>query len=410
MRVGGSCDAALPLVAATLLASEPSTLHDLPRVTDVADLLRTLSALGVSLVDTMGGLRIDAATIARQEIPWDPMHRPRGGALLLGPLLAQKGSARVPLPAGGALAIARFDDHVRALVALGARATIERGELTLKKKRLAGAHITLAFPSLTTTASLMMAATRARGRTTIEGAARGPELEDLGLLLNKMGGTIEGAGSSLVTVSGVDELRGVEHTVAPDRWLAATLLLAAALTGGDVLVENAPPESLDAVLARTRRAGVDVQVEAGGVRARATEPLSPIDVTAQRYPDPASTGFPTALLPHFIALAARAEGESLFTAPASAYGAIDDRHLGELRRLGVKLTSDGRTTIVHGPSPLTATPIVAHDPRASASLVLAALAADGETLLHAAERLARRCEDLDAALRSLGADVSSIDK
>jgi UDP-N-acetylglucosamine 1-carboxyvinyltransferase len=321
----------------------------------------------------------------------------RASVLVLGPLVARTGRARVSLPGGCAIGARPIDQHLKGLEAMGARIELARGYVTATARRLRGASIVFDMVTVTGTENLMMAAALARGRTTLENAAREPEVEELGRVLNKMGARISGAGTSLVTIDGVDELTPIEHTVIPDRIEAGTLLVAGAITGGNVLLRDCLPEHLEAVIAKLRAAGAEVAADGDGIRVRGRTEFRPADVSTQPFP-----GFPTDMQAQFMVLMTRARGQSVLSETI-----FENRfmHVPELARMGADIHIEGRTAIVRGPTRLAGATVMATDLRASACLVLAGLIARGKTEILRIYHLDRGYDRLDRKLRALGADV-----
>jgi UDP-N-acetylglucosamine 1-carboxyvinyltransferase len=403
VRISGAKNAALPILASSLLARGTSTYKNVPLLNDVATMRRLIADMGAT-VDPPGGLertlRITTDGVNKLDAPYELVKTMRASVLVLGPLVARHGRARVSLPGGCAIGARPIDQHLKGLEAMGAKIALEHGYVVARAKRLHGASIVCDIPTVTGTENLMMAAALARGRTTIENAAREPEVEELARVLNKMGGRVEGAGTSVITVEGVDELQPVEHAIMPDRIEAGTFLVAAALTRGDVLVRDVVPEHLDAVVAKLRSAGAEVTAEAGGLRVRGRAEIAPVDITTQPYP-----GFPTDMQAQFMVLAARARGQSVITETI-----FENRymHVSELLRMGADIVVDGRTSVIRGPSRLSAAKVMATDLRASASLILAALIAEGTTEVLRVYHLDRGYERIERKLRGLGADVKRI--
>jgi UDP-N-acetylglucosamine 1-carboxyvinyltransferase len=398
VRVSGSKNAALPILASSLLATGTSIYRNVPALGDVRTMGKLLARLGAGFEETVKGIaHVDTKAITEHEAPYDLVKTMRASVLVLGPLVARYGRARVSLPGGCAIGARPIDQHLKGLAAMGARIELEHGYVTAKARRLRGATIVFDVPTVTGTENLMMAAALARGRTTLENAAREPEVEELGRVLNKMGAKVQGAGTSLVTVEGVDELQPVEHTVIPDRIEAGTLLVAAAITRGNVLVRDCLPEHLDAVIAKLRAAGAEISADGDGIRVRGKAEFQPADVSTQPFP-----GFPTDMQAQFMVLMTRARGQSVL-----AETIFENRymHVPELQRMGADIVVDGRTAVVRGPTKLTGATVMATDLRASACLVLAGLIADGRTDILRIYHLDRGYDRLDKKLRELGADV-----
>jgi UDP-N-acetylglucosamine 1-carboxyvinyltransferase len=398
VRVSGSKNAALPILASSLLASGRSIYRNVPALGDVRTMGRLLERLGAGFSEPQRGTaHVDTSTINEYEAPYDLVKTMRASVLVLGPLLARHGQARVSLPGGCAIGARPIDQHLKGLAAMGARIDLEHGYVNARARRLRGATIVFDMPTVTGTENLMMAAALARGRTTLENAAREPEVEELGRVLNKMGARIRGAGSSLITVEGVDELQPIEHAVIPDRIEAGTLLVAAAITRGDVLVRDCLPEHLEAVIAKLRAAGAEVTAEGDGIRVRGKSEFKPADISTQPFP-----GFPTDMQAQFMVLTTRARGQSVLSETI-----FENRymHVPELQRMGADIVVEGRTAIVRGPTKLTGATVMATDLRASACLVLAGLVAEGKTEILRIYHLDRGYDRLDKKLRALGADV-----
>jgi UDP-N-acetylglucosamine 1-carboxyvinyltransferase len=398
VRVSGAKNAALPILASSLLASGRSVYRNVPALGDVRTMERLLGDLGAGVTTKPGGVTlVDTSTVNNVEAPYDLVKTMRASVVVLGPLTARHGRARVSLPGGCAIGARPIDQHLKGLAAMGAKIELSHGYVTTRARRLHGATIVFDMVTVTGTENLMMAAALARGRTTLENAAREPEVEELARVLNKMGARIQGAGTPLITIEGVDELQPIEHSIIPDRIEAGTLLVAAAITRGNVLVRDCLPEHLDAVIAKLRGAGVEVTAEEGGLRVRAKADLKPVDISTQPFP-----GFPTDMQAQFMVLMTRAKGQSVLTETI-----FENRfmHVPELQRMGADILVEGRTVVVRGPSRLTGAEVMATDLRASASLVLAALVAEGTTKIRRVYHLDRGYDRLDKKLRGLGADM-----
>jgi len=398
VRVSGSKNAALPILASSLLASGKSIYRNVPALGDVRTMGRLLGRLGAGFSEvTKGVAHVDTGSVSELEAPYDLVKTMRASVLVLGPLLARHGRARVSLPGGCAIGARPIDQHLKGLAAMGARIDLENGYVNARARRLRGATIVFDMVTVTGTENLMMAAALARGRTTLENAAREPEVEELGRVLNKMGAKVRGAGTSLVTVEGVEELQPVEHAIIPDRIEAGTLLVAAAITRGDVLVRDCLPEHLEAVIAKLRATGAEVKAEGDGIRVRGKSEFKPADIATQPFP-----GFPTDMQAQFMVLMTRARGQSVL-----AETIFENRymHVPELQRMGADIVVDGRTAVVRGPTKLTGATVMATDLRASACLVLAGLIAEGRTDILRIYHLDRGYDRLDKKLRALGADV-----
>jgi UDP-N-acetylglucosamine 1-carboxyvinyltransferase len=398
VRVSGSKNAALPILASALLVRGRSTFRNVPALGDVRTMGRLLARLGADVSEPSPGVRrIDTTDAAGHVAPYELVKTMRASVLVLGPLVARTGRARVSLPGGCAIGARPIDQHLKGLEAMGARIELAGGYVNASARRLRGASIVFDMVTVTGTENLMMAGALARGRTTLENAAREPEVEELGRVLNKMGARIRGAGTSLVTIEGVEELTPIEHSVIPDRIEAGTLLVAAAITGGNVLLRDCLPEHLEAVIAKLRAAGAEVAADGDGIRVRGRAEFRPGDVSTQPFP-----GFPTDMQAQFMVLMTRARGQSVLTETI-----FENRfmHVPELARMGADIVVEGRTAIVRGPTKLAGATVMATDLRASACLVLAGLIARGRTEILRIYHLDRGYDRLDKKLRALGADV-----
>jgi len=412
VAASGAKNAALPEMAAALLSDAPVALDGVPDLADVGTMGRLLSGMGVALSrPAPGRLVLDAARVTSTEAPYDLVRTMRASILVLCPLVARFGEARVSLPGGCAIGVRPVDLHLMALEAMGARVAVEKGyihahvsRVSPARGRLAGATVRFPTSTVTGTENVLFAAALARGTTVIENAAREPEVVDTAALLARMGARISGAGSGTISIEGVERLGGTgdaPHAVVPDRIEAGTYLAAGAITGGDVTVTGARAGDLGAFLDALARAGAEVDAGPGAVRVRATRRLSATDVTTAAHP-----GFPTDLQAQFLALMTQARGASRI-----AETIFENRflHAGELQRLGADVRLDGRTAIVSGPTALEGAPVTASDLRASAALVLAGLAAKGRTRIRRIYHLDRGYADMEGRLRSLGARVERID-
>jgi UDP-N-acetylglucosamine 1-carboxyvinyltransferase len=398
IRISGAKNAALPILAAGLLPSGASTFKNVPQLEDVRTMGKLLRRLGCE-VDGDRSLTVapPAAERAKLEAPYDLVKTMRASVLVLGPLVARYGRGRVSLPGGCAIGARPIDQHLKGLAAMGGTVTLEHGYVEVEAKRLKGAHIVLDMPTVTGCENLMMAAALAKGRTVLENAAREPEVEELALVLNKMGARIQGAGTPIITIEGVDELHPIEHAIIPDRIEAGTFAIAAAITRGDVLLRDARLEHLDAVIAKLRGAGAGVTAELDGIRVRGTGELSAIDITTQPHP-----GFPTDMQAQFMVLACLATGESLIKEMI-----FENRfmHVPELGRMGADIHVSDRIAVIRGGKKLSGAQVMATDLRASASLVLAGLVAQGETEVLRVYHLDRGYEAIEQKLAGVGAKI-----
>jgi UDP-N-acetylglucosamine 1-carboxyvinyltransferase len=388
----------LPALAATLLTAEPVVFENLPSLADVATISRLLERLGAEVTPGLPvGTEVRVARVKDHEAPYELVSTMRASVLVLGPLLARTGRARVALPGGCAIGLRPIDQHLKGLARLGAEIRIENGYVVAQASRLKGARITTDLVTVTGTENLMMAAALADGTTIIENAAREPEVVDLASLLRAMGATVEGAGTDRIGIQGVPELGGARHHIIPDRVEAATLMTAAAITGGDVTVTNVVPQHLSAVLAKLEEAGVRLEVKDGIVRVLSPERPRCADVITQPFP-----GFPTDMQAQMMSLLGLADGISRITETI-----FDNRfmHVAELCRLGARIETEGATAVVRGVQRYQGTQVMASDLRASAALVLAGLAARGRTEISRVYHLDRGYERLDEKLSRLGARI-----
>ena len=396
VRVSGAKNAALPILASSLLTTGRSVYRNVPALGDVETMKKLLGQMGAQ-VEGKAVTVVDTSRLTKLEAPYELVKTMRASAMVLGPLVARHGRARVSLPGGCAIGARPIDQHLKGLAALGARVELAHGMVTARARRLRGATVVFDMATVTGTENLMMAATLARGRTTLENAACEPEVEELARVLNKMGARISGAGTPLINIEGVDELQPVDHAVIPDRIEAGTLMVAAALTRGNVLVRDCLPEHLAAVIGKLTASGAEVTTEPGGVRVRGKAEVMATDIVTRPYP-----GFPTDMQAQFMVLMSRATGQSVLTE-----NIFENRfqHIPELARMGADIVIEGRTAIVRGPTALKGATVMATDLRASACLVLAGLVAEGTTEVLRVYHLDRGYERLDRKLRALGADV-----
>jgi UDP-N-acetylglucosamine 1-carboxyvinyltransferase len=401
VQVRGAKNAALPILFATILGRGRSVIKNVPQLRDVHSTLLILRELGMSCERRKdGAIEVETEDESRFVAPWDHVRKMRASVCALGPLLARRGRARVSLPGGCVLGVRPIDLHLKGLRALGAKTRTEHGYVDARAERLAGANVFLggAFGSTVLgTANIMMAATLAQGTTVIECAACEPEIADLAGFLNAMGARIQGAGTPRVVIEGVKELEGTEYTLIPDRIEAGTFLVAGAMTGGDVIVEGARPDHLSAVIDVLQSMGVQVSVENHSMRVRSDGAASAVDVTTLPYP-----GFPTDLQAQIMAYLSMAGGMSVITEKI-----YPDRfiHIAELARMGAKIRKEGASAIISGVKRLSGAPVMASDLRASASLLLAGLVANGLTEVHRIYHLDRGYERIEERLASLGAMI-----
>ncbi len=408
VSASGAKNAALPILASSLLADGEHTFRNVPDLVDVGTMLKVLRTMGAD-AERLEGRQKSVVRIAvgqngkgiHPEAPYDLVKTMRASVLVLGPLVAKYGRARVSMPGGCAIGARPIDQHLKALKAMGAEITLTEGYVeATAKKRLRGGTFSFDMITVTGTENAMMAAVLAKGRTVLENAAREPEIEELALVLNKMGAQVSGAGTDVITIDGVETLKPVDHAIIADRIEAGTLLAAAAVTGGDVFVRNAVPEHLEAVIHKLRDAGCEVLVRDGGIRCKAPKKLNSVDIVTREHP-----GFPTDMQAQLMVMMTVAQGTSVISE-----NIFENRfmHVAELHRMGADITIQGHTAVVKGVERLSGAPVMATDLRASASLILAGLRAEGRTDVSRVYHLDRGYERLEKKLRTLGADIRRV--
>lgn len=402
IAVSGAKNAALPILAGALLASEPVVIDNVPHLRDVTTMLSLLQTMGVQVtVHERMHVEVDASTVTRREAPYELVKTMRASILVLGPLVARFGEADVSLPGGCAIGARPVNLHVAGLQAMGAHVVVENGFIKARAERLRGAHIVFDTVTVTGTENLLMAATLADGETVLENAAREPEVVDLAAFLTGMGADISGAGTGTITIQGVDRLSGTQHAVLPDRIETGTYLVAAAITGGRIRLRDAAPETLEAVLIKLGEAGAAIGTGPDWITLdmRGRRPQS-VDIRTAPYP-----AFPTDMQAQICALNAIADGTGMITETV-----FENRfqHVLELQRMGADIRLEGNTAICSGVPALTAAPVMATDLRASASLVIAGLAAQGETLVDRVYHVDRGYERIEEKLRQLGASIRRV--
>ena len=402
--VSGAKNAALPILIASLLTAERCVYDGVPDLVDIHTTLRLLSGFGVKVEKEKheGGLAltIQSDQVTMLDASYDLVKTMRASFLVLGPLLARFGAARVSTPGGCAIGARPVNLHLKGLAEMGANIDLVHGYVEAKAEKLHGARIYLDLPSVGATENLMMAATLAEGKTVIENAAKEPEVEDLAIVLNKMGAKIEGAGSDVVKIKGVEKLRGASHHTVPDRIEAGTFMVAAALTDGDVVVRGARPNHLDVFLLKLKEAGVRLSIEEDQISVKGNGRAKSVDITTLPYP-----GFPTDLQAQMMVLMAVADGVSVITE-----NIFENRfmHAQELDRMGADIRLEGNRAIIRGVESLSGAPVMATDLRASVSLVLAGLVAKGQTEISRVYHLDRGYEHIERKLSALGADIERI--
>lgn len=399
VRVSGAKNAVLPIIVASMLGTTKSTLTEIPKLDDVHTVCDVIESLGVHIENPQKGvLEIDASNLSSTSAPYDLVRRMRASFLVMGPLLARKGRAKISLPGGCSIGARPIDLHLKAFEAMGAVINLENGDIEATVPNgLKGAQIYLDFPSVGATENILMAASLAEGKTVLENAAEEPEIVDLATYLNSMGANIRGAGTNVIRIEGVKELRGAAHSVIPDRIEAGTFMIGAAMSGGDVFVENALSEHLKPVVAKLKEVGAEVIEDIDGIRVIGHLPMRPADVKTLPYP-----GFPTDMQAQFMALATICQGTSVITETV-----FENRfmHVDEFKRMGAKIRIEGRSAIVEGVPKLKGAAVNATDLRAGAALVLAGLVAEGETEVGYLYHIDRGYDNLVLKLQRLGADI-----
>jgi UDP-N-acetylglucosamine 1-carboxyvinyltransferase len=404
IRVSGAKNAALPCMAAALLTDEPVVLENIPQVRDIQTTRNLLSAMGAEVELGYGRAQhrttIHCKNLATPEASYELVKTMRASTLVLGPLVARCGRARVSLPGGCAIGSRPIDLHIKGLERLGAKISQDHGYIEATAKRLKGAQVVFDKITVTGTEDVLMAATLAEGETILENCAQEPEVADLAELLNKMGARIEGAGTPTIRVKGVSKLRGAKHRIIPDRIEAGTFLIAGAISGGDLNVTGCAPSHLDAVISKLHEVGVKTKSNGDSVRVMGDNPFTAVDLTTEEFP-----GFPTDCQAQFMALATQAEGTSIITE-----NIFENRfmHALEMVRMGASIKIEGHRAVVRGKTPLSAAAVLASDLRASASLVLAALVADGETIIDRVYHIDRGYEHIEEKLKGVGAQIRRI--
>ncbi|HCA26736.1 MAG TPA: UDP-N-acetylglucosamine 1-carboxyvinyltransferase [Betaproteobacteria bacterium] len=398
VRISGAKNAALPILCASLLTEEPLKIGNVPHLRDITTTLELLGQMGVTVsVDEKMRVELCAAHLSRLAAPYDLVKTMRASILVLGPLVARYGQASVSLPGGCAIGMRPVDLHIKGLQAMGAEIDIEHGYVVARAERLKGARIFMDLVTVTGTENLMMAAALAEGVTVLENAAREPEVVDLAECLNAMGAHIEGAGSDVVTIHGVERLHGASHRVMPDRIEAGTYLAAAASTGGKIKLRGVRPGILDAVLEKLRDGGVRIETGADWIELEADGPLRSVNVRTAPYP-----AFPTDMQAQFMAMNCVAQGAATMTETI-----FENRfmHVQELRRLGANIEVEGNTAVVRGVARLQGATLMATDLRASASLIVGGLVAHGETVVDRIYHVDRGYECVEEKLSQLGARI-----
>ena len=398
VNISGAKNAALPAIAACLLTGGPHRLRGIPRLRDIRTIKSIMEKLGTAFQETEGALEVDSGNLTAHEAPYELVKTMRASILLLGPLLARLGQARISLPGGCAIGARPVNLHLKALVSMGADIHLEHGYINAEAKRLKGADIFFDIPTVTGTENILMAAVTAEGTTILRNTANEPEIKDLAQMLCAMGADIEGAGSDTIVVRGVTHLTPCEHTIIPDRIEAGTFMIAAALTRGDVHVNGCVPGHLTALTEKLRQTGAEITIKDKSIHVRGPESIESVDIKTMPFP-----GFATDLQAQFMALMSVAEGWSMFRETVFENRFI---HVSELRRLGADIEINGNQALIKGRKKLLSAPVMATDLRASASLILAGLVAEGgATEVHRIYHLDRGYEDIETKFRTLGAKI-----
>jgi UDP-N-acetylglucosamine 1-carboxyvinyltransferase len=402
VTVSGSKNSSLPILAATILTQGLNTITSVPDLLDIQTMLRMLRSLNIRAEYSQPHtVRVWVNHYIKHVAPYELVTKMRASFFIIGPLLAKTGFAKIPLPGGCAIGSRPVDIHLKGLQALGADVELEHGFVKVQARKLKGDRILLDFPSVGATETIMMAATLAEGETLIENAAREPEIGDLADYLNKCGAQISGAGSEQIKILGVKELKASDHNVIPDRIEAGTLMVAAAISRGNILIKNVNVAHVDSTILKLQQSGVTVEVKGDQVRVKASHRPKAVDIKTQPYP-----GFPTDMQPQLAALMSLAEGTSVISE-----GVFENRfmHVHELKRMGADIRLEGQSAIVNGVAKLQGAPVKSRDLRAGAALMLAGLGAEGETLIEDIDRFIERgYEKLDKKLISLGAEIKEL--
>lgn len=402
VEVSGSKNATLPIFAANLLAQGPNVIHNVPNLKDVRTIVTLLKGLGVTVEGQGRTYRIDAQGISSYEASYDLVKTMRASILVLGPLVARMKKAKVSLPGGCAIGARPINLHLMGLEAMGANIDLRHGYIEAKADRLKGAQISFNISTVTGTENLMMAASLANGKTVLQNAAMEPEVVDLAALLGKMGAKIRGAGTPVIEIEGVDSLHAVEHAIIPDRIEAGTLMVAAGLTRGNIRILNCPMQHMEAVVNKLRESGMEIDCDGEGTSAVGSRRIRSVDVKTLPYP-----GFPTDMQAQFMVLMSLAKGLSVISETIFENRFI---HVSELKRMGADVRLQKDSAIVQGVEKLSGARVMATDLRASASLVLAGLAAEGVTEISRVYHLDRGYEGLDNKLAALGASIERVNE
>ncbi len=403
VKVSGAKNSVLPILAASLLAQGKCVLEDIPGLKDVDVICEVLASVGADIKkrSSNGVIEINSSGIDNYEAPYELIRKMRASFLVLGPLLARMGKARISLPGGCAIGTRPIDLHLKGFQALGAKIEVGHGYVEAKADKLVGDKIYLDFPSVGATENIMMAATMAEGTTVIENAAEEPEIVDLANFLNAMGAKIKGAGTDTIKIQGVTGLGGAKHAVIPDRIEAGTFMVAAAITGGDVTINNALPDHLKPTIAKLKECGIEVVENGDSIRVNARNGITPTDIKTLPYP-----GFPTDMQAQFMSLLSVAKGTSVVIETV-----FENRfmHVGELKRMGANIKIEGRSAVIEGVNSLQGAQVKATDLRAGAALILAGMVADGTTEISDVYHVDRGYVEIENKLKALGANISRVE-
>ena len=399
IKVGGSKNAALPIIAASLLADSEVVLEDIPRLRDVTNLCSIIEDMGAKVIRDKNRIEIDPRLVSKTEADHELARKLRASYYILGVMLAKSGHARTTLPGGCNIGNRPIDLHLKGFRALGAEVNLDHGVVDVKADKLTGAEIYLDYPSVGATINIMIAASRADGKTIIENAAREPEIVDLANFLTVMGANIKGVGTDIIKIEGVDEMHGVEHRIIPDRIEAGTYMIASAITGGDVYVRNVLTEHVKPLIAKMHEMGITVEEDIAGVKVKADEKLKAVDVKTLPYP-----GFPTDMQSQMMALLTQADETSLIIETVWENRFM---HVDELQRMGADIKIDGHSALIK-PGRLTGAEVRATDLRAGAALILAGLAAEGQTEVKDIYHVERGYENIEERLRGVGASINKV--
>ena len=400
VKISGAKNAALPILVSSLLTDGVNTYSNVPDLNDIQSTALLLSHLGARIESKGGTVQIDAQDVSNHEAPYDLVRKMRASVLVLGPLLARLGKARVSLPGGCAIGARPINLHLKGLTRLGASIKLKHGYVEASSGRLSGADINFDVVTVTGTENIMMAATLARGRTVLRNAAREPEIVALADVLSKMGADIQGAGTSVITINGVDSLKPVSTVIIPDRIEAGTFLIAAALTKGNITLVDCNPEHLEALLNKLRLVGAEIDVTERTIHIQGSAPIQSVDIKTQPYP-----GFPTDMQAQFMVLMSVANGTSIISETIFENRFI---HVSELKRMGADIHVSGDTAIVRGVPTLSGAPVMATDLRASASLILAGLIAENTTVVNRVYHLDRGYQAIEKKFAALGATIERV--